>query len=327
MDHAALRRDPAQKSLVRRTLDVSASAVLFLIVASQVAGETGRRWWFFDLFSHFQVQYLVVLFAAVVSLIVLKAWRRLALASVLLAWLLFRISPLLLDNSLHSTRVKPDCRLISLNLYAGNSSHSQVLSFIREQNADVVILQEVTARWAAQLRSLDDILPHIHLSAREDAFGIALLSRIPIRDARSMDVGGVPWLRLTVEIQGREVEILGSHTLPPAGRRYSSIRNTQLEEIARISREVSAGSVPLLVVGDLNCTPWSVHMRDLLRDAKLSNARQGFGLQPSWPARNVLLRIPIDHVLHSEAIRVSDFRIGPDVGSDHFPIITDLTLD
>ena len=53
---------------------------------------------------------------------------------------------------------------------------------------------------------------------------------------------------------------------------------------------------------------------------------KGYGFQPSWPANNRLLRIPIDHVLHSPEIVIHDRVIGSTVGSDHFPVLVDFTI-
>jgi endonuclease/exonuclease/phosphatase (EEP) superfamily protein YafD len=39
-----------------------------------------------------------------------------------------------------------------------------------------------------------------------------------------------------------------------------------------------------------------------------------------------LFSIPIDHCFISPSIAVTDVRTGPDVGSDHRPIIVDLRL-
>ena len=84
---------------------------------------------------------------------------------------------------------------------------------------------------------------------------------------------------------------------------------------------------PLVAVGDFNSTAWSPYFSDLLNQTRLHDARLGFGLQPTWPTRQILLRIPIDHALVSEEVTVHDFRAGPDVGSDHFPVILDLSFE
>jgi hypothetical protein len=76
----------------------------------------------------------------------------------------------------------------------------------------------------------------------------------------------------------------------------------------------------------LNLTPWSFHFKVLLRVTGLHDSARGFGVQPSWPNNNPFLRIPLDHVLHSPDIVVLQRTIGPDVKSDHFPVIVDLAL-
>jgi endonuclease/exonuclease/phosphatase (EEP) superfamily protein YafD len=61
---------------------------------------------------------------------------------------------------------------------------------------------------------------------------------------------------------------------------------------------------------------------------KLKNARDGRGILGSWPVatRLPLLRIPIDHMLVSETLGIEDFRLAPDIGSDHMAIVSVIKL-
>jgi endonuclease/exonuclease/phosphatase (EEP) superfamily protein YafD len=79
-------------------------------------------------------------------------------------------------------------------------------------------------------------------------------------------------------------------------------------------------------MGDFNATPWSRPYRRLHNGTGTCDTRAGYGVQASYPADSWLLRIPIDHVLASCNVGVRDRRIGPDVGSDHLPVIVDLVL-
>jgi endonuclease/exonuclease/phosphatase (EEP) superfamily protein YafD len=82
-----------------------------------------------------------------------------------------------------------------------------------------------------------------------------------------------------------------------------------------------------MVVGDLNATPWSWPFRNLLSTGNLRNSQIGFGVQPSFAASsNPLFRVPIDHLVHSDALLVRQRRLGPPLGSDHFPLLVDLEL-
>jgi endonuclease/exonuclease/phosphatase (EEP) superfamily protein YafD len=39
-----------------------------------------------------------------------------------------------------------------------------------------------------------------------------------------------------------------------------------------------------------------------------------------------LLQVSIDHLLHSSELAVADRRLGPPLGSDHLPLVVDLSL-
>ena len=73
------------------------------------------------------------------------------------------------------------------------------------------------------------------------------------------------------------------------------------------------------ILGDLNVSPWSPHFGGLLRES-------GRGVQATWPTNLAPMRIPIDHCLVSPDVSVVGRRVGPDVGSDHFPIVVDVQI-
>jgi endonuclease/exonuclease/phosphatase (EEP) superfamily protein YafD len=37
--------------------------------------------------------------------------------------------------------------------------------------------------------------------------------------------------------------------------------------------------------------------------------------------------VPIDHLLHSEALVAYDRQLGPELGSDHLPLVVDLAIE
>lgn len=118
------------------------------------------------------------------------------------------------------------------------------------------------------------------------------------------------------------LHLLATHPLPPGGADYAAWRNEQLANVAHFIGAVEGEAV---VIGDLNTTPWSPYFKQLCRDADLRDSAKGFGLQVSWPTFCWPLGIPIDHCLVSPAIGVVDRRTGPNIGSDHSPLIVELT--
>ena len=168
--------------------------------------------------------------------------------------------------------------------------------------------------------------PYSVSSPRVDNFGIALFSKLPLIDPVVTSFGpdaDVPSVQAKIAWQGKTLTFLGTHPVPPISPQYAQLRNEQLHAVALHSSTLE-GSI--LLMGDLNTTPWSYHFRRLLAVSGLTDCNRGYGLQTTWHAQRPMLRIPIDHCLHSSDITILDKRVGRDVGSDHFPIIVSFTF-
>ena len=214
-------------------------------------------------------------------------------------------------------------RAMLMNLNAANGNADQVLRAIRTANPDLLVLEEVTSAWASELSVLD--YSYQVADIREDCFGIMLLSRHSLSRTNVVFIGsaGVPSIIANVHLPQGEISVVGTHPPPPAGASYSKHRNSQLAALSQLVREQKT---PVLLIGDLNASPWSAHFVRLLKDSRLQNSMKHFGFQPSWPSNNRLLRIPIDHMLHSPEILIHRRGVGQDVGSDHLPVIVDFSL-
>jgi endonuclease/exonuclease/phosphatase (EEP) superfamily protein YafD len=291
------------------------------LAIATVAGFLGRFCWLCDLFAHFRVQF----FQIALVFIGLSIWRknnRLLAAFVLLACLNYALVLPFYFGRPPAAAQKP-ARAMLINILASNGNTKQVLEAIQAADPDLLVLEEVTPKWAETLRELD--YPYRLENIRTDCFGIMLLSRVPLSKTNTVLVGtaGVPTLIANVHLPQGEISLIGTHPLPPFNGEYSRQRNAQLAALPEL---VASREKPVLLIGDLNASPWSARFRQLLKDSGLKNSMQGFGFQPSWPAHSRFLRIPIDHMLHSPGIRIHSRQIGPDVGSDHFPVIVDFTV-
>jgi endonuclease/exonuclease/phosphatase (EEP) superfamily protein YafD len=87
--------------------------------------------------------------------------------------------------------------------------------------------------------------------------------------------------------------------------------NLQLDGVGQYLQSLES---PKLLLGDLNITMWSPYYQQLTRKTGLKNARDGFGILPSWPTSShrrpflngliSMLAIPIDHCLLSPDLSV-----------------------
>ncbi len=292
------------------------------LAAATVFGFLGRLFWVFDLFSHFRVQ----IFQLCLVLIGIAIWRRknkATVALVLLACLNYAVV-LPFYFSKPAPASGPVMRTMLMNLNASNGNTDLVLTAIQTASPDILLLEEVTPAWANALNRLG--YPYCVSEVRNDPFGIMLLSKVPLTHTNVLQIGeaGVPSILATAHLPQGEFSIIGTHPLPPISANYSKHRNLQLAALPLLIR---AQKNPVLLLGDLNASPWSPYFGRLLKDSGLKNSMKGFGFQPSWPSNNRFLRIPIDQVLHSPEITVHRRAVGADVGSDHLPVIIDFSLN
>lgn len=302
-----------------RVLDLFTIGILIV----SLLGYFGKFNWFLDLFSHFRVQYLqLCLIPFIIAL-----WRRrnkLAIALVLLVCLNYTFVLPLYFGKPGPAKGKI-IRAMLMNLNAENGNTEQVLEAIKMADPDILLLEEVTPKWAHELSVLDTTFRYRVAEPQEDCFGITLLSKYPLEHSEVVGIGtaGVPSIITEAHLPNGVVSIIGTHPLPPVGADYSNQRN---EQLAALPGYVKKQKYPVLLIGDLNTTPWSFHFQHLLKASGLKNSMQGFGHQPSWPSGKPFLRIPLDHMLHDEEIMIHNRMIGPKVGSDHLPVIVDFSI-
>ena len=97
------------------------------------------------------------------------------------------------------------------------------------------------------------------------------------------------------------------------------------EELADgLAAEAANSKHPAVLVGDLNITPFSPQFQDVLEVGRLRDGRKGHGMKGTWPSPTGFPRIPIDHVLVAEEIKVNTLRVERAAKSDHFAVITEL---
>ncbi len=303
-----------------------ALAVAGLGVASAL-GFAGSLDWTLDLLSHFRAQYA----AAALALAGLSLWSsrgRLAGTALAVAFLNAAcLAPAWVRIHPRPPAAGPlatlSVVLSNVSLESRNAGLGAALA--ARHDPDLFGFVEVDERWVAELDAALAAWPHRRRLPRDNHYGIALYSRLPLDAVEVLPVNDAryPALLARLRVGGRPVRVLVAHAHPPFQARVARMRDRQLERLAEIRR---AEPGPFVLLGDLNATPWSHGFRALVRDGDLRDTREGFGLQASWPARLPGLRIPLDHCLVSPEWVVLDRQVGPDVGSDHLPVAVRLGL-
>lgn len=291
-----------------------------------LAGLLGRFAWPFDLFAHFRVQYAALF---VLLAVVLMSLRRFAIAVTAAVGFGVSVVPLLPYVAAESvptaraTTGEQTFRLVSFNVWFRNPDMQRVAQYIESSQADAVVLLELTPPQAEMLLPLLPSYPHYHIDPSR--MGAAVLTKWPLLSSRQVPLsqGGAIAVGLTLNWRGTPVTVLGAHLNWPLGPRNSAFRNQELDTLVAASKTLHG---PLLVAGDFNLTPWSKYFNDALERSGLHDAALGFGLARSWPAQFAPAGIRIDHCLLSRHWQAQATSVGPWLGSDHLPVVADVSL-
>lgn len=307
---------------------------LFIIVCSiglgilTLTGFLGGFAYLFELTSHFRLQYALGLIPLIIGFIILKNRIGATATGILLLINIFQViqfaSPFQ-GAMAGEKRYENEWTILQMNVHASNRYHEGVIQYIKKMDPDILALEEINYRWFEALKDILKDYPHRKFVIREDNFGIGLFSRVPTEEIeiKYFEESGVPSVLAKLKAGDETVSLLFTHPLPPGGLGYFHRRNKQLNDIAK---ERDKYGKNLIVIGDLNATPWSHYFKKFKRDMNLKDTRKGFGIHNTWPTQLPIMLIPLDHCLVSEGITTLDRRIGPNIGSDHYPVFVRLGL-
>lgn len=311
-----------KKLTITQLFELFAIVLLMACIASLFA-EKSR---FLELLSHFNNQYLYSALTLAILLAIIRNGRGFIIAIV---------SLLIAGNAVLPTYFKPErltvndtvnLKVLLANVYTSNDNHQKIIDLINAESPDIVVLQEVNDQWISSLQPVFALYPYKVTKPRNDNFGIALFSKVPVVAHQITNWGniGIPSIEAEFEVENASFTVLATHPLPPISKETYRFRNNQISDVAYRAAEIQQAK---LIVGDLNMTMWSPDYQALEKVSGLRNARNGFGVIPTWPAALTFFGIPIDHVLVSSEFSVNGINAGPNVGSDHLPLIVELSLE
>jgi endonuclease/exonuclease/phosphatase (EEP) superfamily protein YafD len=297
-------------------------ALVCIFTATAFLGGIG---WPCEITSHFRNQYAACLVVLAATFCLRRKFKAVGIFVGFAAANLIVVAHCLSGAKSSLETAGHNLRVMLINVRTENERYDLVIACINKYRPDLLVVEEVDERWLNELARLREDYPHAKHQAREDNFGIALFSRLPMNGAEIVYLGDaeVPSVTAQLEVGDRRMTVVGTHPLPPGSPGNFRLRNEQLEAVAKFVRSQTN---PVVVIGDLNATPWSYYFRRFVKESGLEDTSKGKGIHATWPAGLFPLLIPIDHCLASPEIGVAGKTIGGSVGSDHLPVIVDLHL-
>lgn len=323
--------EPKRPSRARRWLGRAAAGVIFLVgapplLATLLSLLAPAAWWL-DLLTHFRPQYAMALVAAAVLQLLVRP-RALAAAwgmGVLLN--LAMIGPLYLATQ--PAVSGPGLVVAHANVAGDDVDVEALAAWIAQAQPEILLLQEITPR---NLPRIEQALVSAGLGystaagqPRDDTRGVALLTRRGDIDASIVyptPDDERPMAQANLDLAGVRIAILGFHTTRPAPERPYRFQAQGMSAAALWCHANQMGGVEQVLIGDFNSTSQGVLVSDLCRRAGLADARRGHGNAGTWPSHlPAALRVPIDGAYLSRNLAATDLAVGPDIGSDHLPLL------
>ena len=225
-------------------------------------------------------------------------------------------------------------RLMTYNVNYANPDPKSALDAIEAEDADVVLLQEITGEWQRALaeRFATQYPVQVFRVHTRAAGGLAVLSKLPIRTEEVLPCPERHWFpseRLVVDTGFGALQILNVHLRPAidGGSWFKGFMTTpplRRREIETYFKRL-ARDLPTVIAGDFNEDPSGSALAFL--------SRQGLARVPTagpttWHYSHLvkgeptdILRMDIDHVLVDRSLVGRDGKVLDAGTSDHRPVV------
>ncbi|NDU96257.1 endonuclease/exonuclease/phosphatase family protein [Spirosoma terrae] len=311
----------------------------FLIILSlglfscSLTGQLLGKFYFFELFSHFVIQYEWVAYG------LLGLWA--------LYWVIFRYltawsvgAALLVGITAYGNHTawmpgdyapdrpikRGEVRVLHANVLYSREEYVTTVAMVKKQQPDLYVLQEMTPdpiRWVtSQLRSE---YPYWFACRSKQQVWTLVGSRTRFKVdealARRLHI-----ISLETTINGKPVALLTVHPHTPV---YPSWFRERNEQLAYSADKTRTNTLPTLLIGDFNISMFSPIYASIFEPVNaprpLIRARRD-KTQPTWPRFLPPMMIPIDHAFVNDGFNVLSFQTMDQTGSDHRAVVVDLDL-
>lgn len=282
-----------------------------------------------DLLSNFYWHFVVV--AALISIfaVVSKTWRIAFAAFLLGAFSYYQTQQF--DVAAPESQVRETgakiYRFVTINMWGRADNTARVVSFLEMTQPDFVLLQEVNASDWGQISKLQDIYPHRGFCAHP-LCRIVILSKYQWTDFQEGREAHYHLPKIDVQF-GEDLgglRLVGIHSARPHYRFEG-----QRAQLTSLATELARISQPSIVAGDFNAAAFANPMRAL---STMSGFAHAGPYLTSWPKRTrhfddfalPITQFGLDQFYVNSKIRVIHVERGPDLGSDHLPMILDFAV-
>ena len=233
------------------------------------------------------------------------------------------VSPTLLDWYRNTGPASgPTLKVITFNWLGDGRDRNEIYAWLQEEKPDIVAVQEIGEFERGVMTTLYGLFP-FHTKPVPD---VMILSKYPITKQASKTLDLNSMVRAELNVQDRRVVVWNIHPSTLKELAEVKARDHYLADVAQYVRHETEA---VLMMGDFNATRWDPGFRSIVKAGELHEQPELVEQPTRMAIRKGLpfFGSPIDHILTSRGNVLSDCRTGPNLGSDHKPVICNLTLN
>lgn len=270
---------------------------------------------------------LPVVVVATIVAVALRQWPPAAVAGTAALVLVVLLAPRVIGGPDDETEGRT-LNVMASNLLRGSGDPATVLRLVRDNDVEILTLQELTPEFKRRFERLGgrELLPHAILALRPSGNGNGVYSRYPLRRVPS-DEPETEQLRTAVAIgPDVQVEAVSVHTRAPIDTGSLGEWERSVEALPKADPD---GPMRLLL-GDFNASFDHPQFRDVVGSGYQDAAEQmGDGLIATWPTRDKPFRylpVTLDHLLYDERLGARKFEAFDLPGTDHRAVYAQLVV-
>ncbi len=218
-------------------------------------------------------------------------------------------------------------RAMSFNVLAINREDDQILAQIREQDPDLLVVQECTTRRHDLIvAELGESYPHIQRATWQPWIGISVFSkRELLGGVKALQGHGRPAARFDILVDDRAIAVWAIHPPHPVLPRHVRVGRHQFADLLAQVRQTPG---PKMILGDCNWGTTSPQAAVLASEGFADAfSLGGSGRGETYAFRGWRRLVPgfrIDHVYLSEELTCERAWNGLPAGSDHRPVVAEI---
>jgi endonuclease/exonuclease/phosphatase (EEP) superfamily protein YafD len=217
-------------------------------------------------------------------------------------------------------------RALLVTAHDGAADATDIAEAARDQAADVVVVTELSSTLAHALTQagLARRLSPRYVSVPESgpaAAGLAIYSRFPVEDVQALPGTQWPAVRARIVLGTSSVTLVAGHAVQPSAGDVDVWRSD-----VRAFGATARIKGPVLVLANLNATPWHPQFRRIVSGRLHDSADVlGRGLRPTWPGWSPVPLLPTDHALVA-GLGVASLGTVSVAGTDHRALSVEVTV-